>query len=53
MTSISAWRSPYVKSIGVSSINGTWSRRSSGQVQSNVRFVNGVCVPQREGTLRL
>ena len=34
-------------------MNGTWSRSSGGQTQSKVRFVNGVCVPQREGTLRL
>ena len=32
---------------------GTEFHPSSGHVQSNVRFVNGVCVPQRLGTFRL
>ena len=34
-------------------ITGICSRRSSGHTQSKVRLVNGVCVPQRDGTLRL
>ncbi len=50
---ISTVRSPYVKSTGSPPTRGTSSRRSSGQVQSKVRLVNGVCVPQRDGTLRL
>ena len=31
-------------------ITGCVSRKSSGQVQSRVMFVKGVCVPHRDGT---
>ena len=51
--SISGCRSPYVKSVGSPPIKGTSSRRSSGQTQSNVRFVNGHWLPHREATFRL
>ena len=51
--SISGCSSPYENGISSPAITGICSRRSSGHTQSNVRFVNGVCVPQRDGTLRL
>ena len=40
---------------GISSpaITGCCSRKSAGQFQSKVKFVKGVCVPQRDGTFRL
>ena len=51
--SISACKSPYVKSTCFPPINGRCFFKSSGQVQSNVKLINGVCVPQRHGTAQL
>ena len=46
--SISAWQSPYVKSLA-SADDSRILARSSGTVQSSVMFENGACVPQRLG----